>query len=125
MATTSKKKPARATIKKKKKPTPNIRAVGTNPCDDQNGMLLCWGGHPTNKPFPTSGGPWMPVVAYNSTTGLMELQWADLGTICPGTLATVAAPCKPCGGGETAPEDTALFDAPATEQVSESEATSS
>lgn len=100
MSTTSK-KPDRARAKKpqkKKNPVPtNIRAVGQNPCDDQNGVILCWGGHQTNKPFPTTGGPWVGVVSYNSQTGLMEWQWADLTTLCPGdALRTVAAPCRPC-----------------------------
>ena len=131
MASTSK-KPARAKAKKSPKKTsatPNIRAVATNPCDDQNGVLLCWGGHVTSVPLPTTGGPWMPVFAINSQTGLMELQFADLTTLCPGNVAQMtAAPCRPCGesldvvvqGAEAPP-----LDVSSVEQVSESEATNS
>lgn len=95
MGTPSKAKP------KKVKDTSSIRAT-TNPCNDQNGVVLCWGGHQTNFPFPASGGPFAMVVAYNATTGLMELQYADLATLCPGTFAGVAETPKvgpkPCEG---------------------------
>jgi hypothetical protein len=61
-------------------------------------MILCWGGMQTSFPFPASGGPYMLTVAYNAQTGLMELQYADLTTLCPGNLVQVAAaPCEPCG----------------------------
>lgn len=114
MKTTSKtKKPARA--KSKKTPAPIIRAATGNPCDDQNGMLLCWGGQQHNVPFPTSGGPYMPVIAHNSQTGLMELQYADLTTLCPGNGPhMVAVPCVPCGESQS-------LDAPTTEVVPETE----
>lgn len=95
---TSKSKPG-----KKTKDTSSIRAQ-VNPCDDQNGVILCWGGQQTNFPFPTTGGPFAMVLALNSTTGLMELQFADLATLCPGNVTaalqkvetTEPKPCEGC-----------------------------
>lgn len=86
--------------KTQSKPRNSFTRAGVgNPCDDQNGVILCWGGHQTNKPFPTTGGPWVGVVSYNSQTGLMEWQWADLTTLCPGsTVEAVPSACRPCEG---------------------------
>lgn len=85
----------------KNKPRSARAAVG-NTCDDQNGLVVCWGGRQTNVPFPTSGGPWAVTVAQNAQTGMMEVQFADLSTLCPGALPSSASTgCRDCGDHAT------------------------
>lgn len=77
-----------------------------NECDDQNGFRTCEGGQPSVVPYPTSGGPYAVVVAINVQTGLPEIQFADLSTLCPGNAVQAAPPVerKPC---ECGPSDCA------------------
>lgn len=84
-------------VKKTVEPPP----PNSNDCDDQNGIRICEGGQPSVVPFPTTGGPYAVVVTINPTSGLPEIEFADLSTLCPGTTMQKSQPVerKPCECG--------------------------